>query len=276
MMTMSMSSNIKMNKVLHKTFWRTFTMGASWEYTRQMGTGYCYAMVPALKSIYQGDKKQMEIALERHMQFFNITNIFAPLVLGTSIAMEEKNASSADFSPDLINNIKISLMGPLSAVGDSLFLSTWRIICTGLAISLCQAGNILGPILFLLAYNIPATLIRYFGLKIGYKQGSSFLNKLSDTNIIQNISEKASILGMFVIGSMVPSLVVVNTPLKIGIGKNAQSLTSILNTIMPNMLPLLATFIIFAMLKKKVKVVWILVSIVAFSILGTWLHFLSI
>lgn len=273
---MSMSSDPDMNKVLKKTFWRTFTMGASWEYTRQMATGYCYAMVPSIKKIYKNDRSQMELALQRHMQFFNITNVFAPLVLGTSIAMEQKNANSKNFSTELINNIKISLMGPLSAIGDSLFLSTYRIICTGLAISLCKAGNVLGPIIFLLAYNVPATILRYFGLKIGYNQGTNFLEKISDSNIIQRISEKASILGMFVIGSMIPSLVVVKTPIKIGNGSSAQSLTSILNSIMPDLLPFVITMIILWMLNKKIKVGWILIIIVIFSILGTGLKFLSV
>lgn len=210
------------------------------------------------------------------MQFFNITNVFAPLTLGTSIAMEEENAKNPDFDPELINNIKISLMGPLSAVGDSLILTTWRIICTGISIGLCKAGNLFGPILFLLAYNIPTTIIRYFGLKLGYEQGTSLMQRMSDSNIIQSISEKASILGMMVIGAMIPSYVIVNSPIKIGTGKAAVSLIKTLDQILPYMLPVLATLGVMWMLKKKWNVGWILVTIIAVSIVGTWLKILSI
>lgn len=276
-MTMTQTaSDAEVRKSLRSVFWRTFTMGASWEYTRQMGTGYAYAMTPALRKIYKNSNNEMSKALVRHMQFFNITNVFAPLTLGTSIAMEEENAKNPDFDPELINNIKISLMGPLSAVGDSLILTTWRIICTGISIGLCKAGNLFGPILFLLAYNIPTTIIRYFGLKLGYEQGTSLMQRMSDSNIIQSISEKASILGMMVIGAMIPSYVIVNSPIKIGTGKAAVSLIKTLNQILPYMLPVLATLGVMWMLKKKWNVGWILVTIIAVSIVGTWLKILSI
>ncbi len=269
------SNDLEIKKNLRSTFWRTFSMGASWEYTRQMATGYAYAMVPALRTIYRGNNKEMSLALQRHMQFFNITNIFAPLVLGTSIAMEEQNAKDPNFDSELINNVKVSLMGPLSAIGDSLFLSTYRIICTGIAIALCKQGNILGPILFLLAYNVPATLIRYFGLKLGYEQGTTFLEKVSDSNVIQSISEKASILGMTVIGAMIPSLVIVNSPIKIGTGKAAVSLIKTLDQILPSALPLIVTLLVLWMLNKKWKIGWILVTIIAVSIIGTWAKIFS-
>lgn len=276
-MTMTQTaSDAEVRKSLRSVFWRTFTMGASWEYTRQMGTGYAYAMTPALRKIYKNSNNEMSKALVRHMQFFNITNVFAPLTLGTSIAMEEENAKNPDFDPELINNIKVSLMGPLSAVGDSLILTTWRIICTGISIGLCKAGNLFGPILFLLAYNIPTTIIRYFGLKLGYEQGTSLMQRMSDSNIIQSISEKASILGMMVIGAMIPSYVIVNSPIKIGAGKAAVSLIKTLDQILPYMLPVLATLGVMWMLKKKWNVGWILVTIIAVSIVGTWLKILSI
>lgn len=276
-MTMTQTvSDAEVRKSLRSVFWRTFTMGASWEYTRQMGTGYAYAMTPALRKIYKNNNNEMSKALVRHMQFFNITNVFAPLTLGTSIAMEEENAKNPDFDPELINNIKVSLMGPLSAVGDSLILTTWRIICTGISIGLCKAGNVFGPILFLLAYNVPTTIIRYFGLKLGYEQGTSLMQRMSDSNIIQSISEKASILGMMVIGAMIPSYVIVNSPIKIGTGKAAVSLIKTLDQILPYMLPVLATLGVMWMLKKKWKVGWILITIIAISIVGTWLKLLSI
>ncbi len=276
-MTMTQTaSDAEVRKSLRSVFWRTFTMGASWEYTRQMGTGYAYAMTPALRKIYKNSNNEMSKALVRHMQFFNITNVFAPLTLGTSIAMEEENAKNPDFDPELISNIKVSLMGPLSAVGDSLILTTWRIICTGISIGLCKAGNLFGPILFLLAYNIPTTIIRYFGLKLGYEQGTSLMQRMSDSNIIQSISEKASILGMMVIGAMIPSYVIVNSPIKIGTGKAAVSLIKTLDQILPYMLPVLATLGVMWMLKKKWNVGWILVTIIAVSIVGTWLKILSI
>lgn len=46
-------------------------------------------------------------------------------------------------------------MGPLSAIGDTLFPATLRILATSLVITMAAAGNVFAPILFLLIYNIP-------------------------------------------------------------------------------------------------------------------------
>lgn len=50
-----------------------------------------------------------------------------------------------------------------------------RYIASGIGISLCQQGSPLGPILFLLIFNIPHIIIRYFLTMIGYKSGTSLV-----------------------------------------------------------------------------------------------------
>ncbi len=57
-----------------------------------------------------------------------------------------------------IDNVKASLMGPLAGLGDSFFWGTLRLIATGIGTSLALKGNILGPILFLLVFNVPYIL----------------------------------------------------------------------------------------------------------------------
>lgn len=48
-------------------------------------------------------------------------------------------------------------MGPLSGVGDAFCWGTLRILATGVGTSLALQGSILGPILFLLVFNVPTT-----------------------------------------------------------------------------------------------------------------------
>ena len=52
-------------------------------------------------------------------------------------------------------------MGPLSGIGDSIMLGTLRILAVGIGASLAAQGNILGPILFLIIFNVPAFILRY-------------------------------------------------------------------------------------------------------------------
>lgn len=62
--------------------------------------------------------------------------------------MEKENSEKTDFDAGSINSIKLSLMGPLAGIGDSLFWGVWRVVAAGLAIGLANAGNVLAPLIF--------------------------------------------------------------------------------------------------------------------------------
>ena len=163
-------------KELRSIFLRSLSLEYSWNYERQQNMGYCFAMLPAIKKIYQ--KKDQIAAAKRHMEFFNTTPYISTAVFGISTAMEESNARNEDFDTSSINNVKVALMGPLAGIGDSMFWGTLRVIATGIGTSLAMQGSILGPLLFWLIFNVPAFAVRYICLKFGYKFGTSFLNKI--------------------------------------------------------------------------------------------------
>lgn len=62
-------------------------------------------------------------------------------------------------------------MGPLAGIGDSIFWGVLRVIAAGIAVGLGMSGNILAPVVFLLLFNVPSILIRYYGTFLGYKTG---------------------------------------------------------------------------------------------------------
>ncbi|MWN31888.1 MULTISPECIES: PTS system mannose/fructose/sorbose family transporter subunit IID [unclassified Gilliamella] len=264
------NSKLITNKELTRTFWRSFTAEWSWNYERQMNLGYSYAMRPALEKIYGDNKEKLTDAYQRHLEFYNITPWLITFPLGISIAMEEQNATDSDFDKSSINDVKIALMGPLSGLGDSFFWGTLRVIATGIGTSLALEGNILGPLLFLLIFNIPAMLARYFGLLIGYNIGTSFIEKVQKTGLMDKLSYGASVLGLCVVGAMVATMVTLNMPLKIGSGTDASSLQDIFDGIIPQILPLLFTVFIFALVKKDIKAHWILLLIAFIGIFGAW------
>ena len=159
-------------------------MEFSWTYYKQMNIAFCLMVANMLKKIYAGRPDDYAEALHRHSAFFNITPQLAPFVGGIAMAMEEKVARG-EVEPESVNDIKAALMGPLSGLGDSFFLSTLRVVAAAVGISLCQAGNVFGPIAFLLVYNIPAFLIRIFGAIKGYELGIGFLDEAQKTGLMQ-------------------------------------------------------------------------------------------
>lgn len=264
------SSELLTKKDLMKTYWRSYTMEWAWNYERQSNLGYIYAIMPALRKIYKDDDVKFKKALKRHLEFFNITPWLSTFPLGISIAMEEQNALNDDFDEESINNIKIALMGPLSGIGDSFFWGTLRVIATGIGTSLAMQGNILGPILFLIIFNVPAILARYYGMYIGYNIGASFIEKVQKTGLMDKLTYGASVLGLGVVGAMVATLVTINMPMKIGSGDDAQTVQKIFDGIVPGILPLLFTLFIFWLDKRGWKSQYILLLIAAIGILGAW------
>lgn len=261
-------------KDLMKVFWRSFTMEWSWNYERQSNMSYTYAMIPIINKLYKTTKDKSD-ALKRHLEFFNTTPHISTLMLGISTAMEEINAKSDGFDTSSINNVKVGLMGPLAGIGDSFFWGTLRVIATGIGTSLALQGNILGPILFLLVFNVPHILVRYLFMFWGYKLGAGVLDKIQKSGLMESLTYGAAILGLMVIGGMTAEMVAVNIPLSIGSGDSAIPVTDILNGIVPGILSLGFTGFIYMLLGKGFKTSTILVIIALIGILGAFFGVLA-
>ncbi|OUO33880.1 PTS system mannose/fructose/sorbose family transporter subunit IID [Olsenella sp. An293] len=252
-------------KELMSVFWRSFTINASYQYERQMNQGFVYSLTPVINKLY--DKKEDRVeALQRHSEFFNVTPMVSPFVMGITAAMEEENANDEQFDAKSISAVKSALMGPLSGIGDSVFWGTLRPLAAGIACSLALAGNAVAPILFYVLFNVFNVACRYFGLFKGYELGTSFLSKMAASGIMQKVFLGASIIGMLVIGAMTASMVSVNLALSIGEGDSAILLNDVINGIMPKLLPLLVTLLLYKLIRKGWKVNTLLLGIVVVSI----------
>ena len=192
--------------------------------------------------------------------------------------MEEKLKKAKEMGeegdPESVNAVKTALMGPLAGIGDSFFWGTFRIIGAGIGCSLAAQGSILGVIMFLLIYNVPHLLVRYFGLKIGYRSGMSFLDSMSEGGIIAALSEVAKVLGLVVVGSMCASMVKLAIPLVLSIGGAEIVLQDIFDGIISGFLPLALTLGTYKLLQKGFKTTTILWGMIIVGIVGSVLGIL--
>lgn len=261
---------------LNRVAIRSLGMEWDWNYERQMNMAFCYSMLPVIKKLYPNKDDQV-VAMQRHLEFFNTTPHLSTLILGITAAMEEQNASDPDFETESINNVKVSLMGPLAGIGDSFIWGTLRIIATGVGVSLAAQGNILGPLLFLLLFNIPAQGLRFYLMHAGYKLGSGFLAKVQESGLMDILTYGASVLGLMVIGGMTAENVAITVPLVIGSGETATTLGDICNTIMPGLLPLAFTLLMYWLVSKKnVKTTTLLVALVVIGLVGSFFGILGV
>lgn len=267
---MPKSKETKANKkFFHEMFWYSFVLENSYNYERQQALGFAIGMWPAIKRFYH-TKKDQAAALLRHMEIFNTTPHLVTAITGVVSALEQKASQDKSFQIDTINNIKVSLMGPFAGIGDSFFWGTLRVIATALALPLAKEGSILGPLFFLVAFNVPHLFLRYYGGVYGYRLGTSLLTNISESDIFKKISKAATIVGLMVIGAMSAQMVILKTPLSFKFGNTAFKIQDYLDQIFPLLLPLLYTLLMFWLLKSKKKSsMFLLLLTVAVGILGS-------
>ena len=117
------------------------------------------------------------------------------------------------------------------------------------------------------------------GLKVkswswGYKFGSAIITTLADK--VAALSEAMSVLGLTVVGALIPSVIKISTPLAIAIGDASFGLQEqLFDKILTGFLPVMATVLVYQLLKKKVSTNVLIIGIIvvswvcaAFGILG--------
>ncbi|MTT32548.1 PTS mannose transporter subunit IID [Terrilactibacillus sp. BCM23-1] len=265
-------------KDLFSMFIRNNFLLGSFNFERMQAVGFCFSMIPAIKRLYKGDERKK--ALKRHLEFFNTQPFLAAPIVGVSAAMEEQKANGAPIDDSTISGVKVGLMGPLAGVGDPIFWGTLRPVIGALGASLAITGNIIGPLVFLVFFNILRLATKYYGIQYGYKKGLSVISDL-EGNRLQKLTEGASILGLFVMGALVCKWTSINVPVVLAHltdqtgHKTVTTVQSVLDSLLPGLLPLLLTFFVASLLKKKVNPLWLIFGIFAVGILGYWLKILA-
>ena len=181
--------------------WRSTFIQGSWNYERMQNGGWAFSMIPAIKKLYK-TKEERTAALKRHLEFFNTHPYIASPILGVTLALEEERANGAPVDDVAIQGVKVGMMGPLAGVGDPVFWFTVRPMLGALGASLAMGGNILGPIIFFLGWNIIRWSFMWYTQEFGYKAGSKITDDLSG-GLLQDVTKGASILGMFVLAALV-------------------------------------------------------------------------
>lgn len=241
------NTSVKITKSdLNKVFIRNlFGLQLAWNYEKMQGLGYCYVILPVLKKLYGHDPEKMKRALKTHLGFFNTTPAMSHLIIGADIAIEEEIGIESE---QVVTGIKTGLMGPFAGVGDTLFIAIYRAVVFSIAAYLALDGQAVGLLIPLLAVAA-VIFIRYKFTHFGYNQGKKLATGFA--NRISLITEGASILGLAVVGGLIPSVIRYNLNLTFTFGEVSLSIQEMLNRIMPGMVPLSIVALSYWLLGKK-------------------------
>ena len=264
----------KLNKKdLINIFIRSNFLLGSFNFERMQAIGFCVSLLPALRKVYKDDKPAMAAAMKRHLEFFNTQPFLATPIMGITAAMEEKKANGADISDQTISGVKVGLMGPLAGVGDPIFWGTLRPVLAALGAGIALTGSIMGPLIFFLVFNAIRLATNWYGVMYGYSKGTELVDEMGG-NKMRFLTEGSSVLGLLVMGALVAKWTTVNMPLVRSSYTNSAgeqgttTVQTILDSLMPGIVPLLMTFACMWRLRKNVNPLIIILGLFALGIVG--------
>lgn len=257
-------------EVMKKTYWVSERAGVIFSFSRYMGTALAYGLYPFLNWVYKDKSpEKKKVALLRQGEFWNCEAVMHNLAIGIIASMEKDHAETGNTTVETISSIKAALIGPLSAVGDTIFWVVWRILVTGIALTFSLKGSIVGPLFFIVVYNAPKYFLRWYLQLLGYTTGKDILVSFGESGLLQQFTRSANILGSFMIGAMIPMLVYVPLVAKFSINGIEQSISDMFNGIFPGSLELIAVFLMLWALRKKTSPIIIVLITFIICILGS-------
>ncbi|MCG8482767.1 MAG: PTS system mannose/fructose/sorbose family transporter subunit IID [Clostridia bacterium] len=252
-------------KTLKKSFWNWFFWhGCSQQAESMLGMAFAQSMAPVIDELYD-NKEDKATALKRHITLFNTEQQVGSICNGVVCGLEEANANK-QCTPELISSVKVALIGPTSAIGDSLWVATIIPILLTICLSISQASpstSWLGPVLYMIVYPIGTCILSWNLFKLGYKSGIEGMHGFMSTGKLDTLTDTMTVLGLIVVGALSASFVRASVPFRIvrdvfdatqGTLLEDQVIfeaDKMLNSIFPHILPLLLTLGIYYLYSKK-------------------------
>jgi PTS system mannose-specific IID component len=276
------------DKTLKKSFFNWFFWnGCSQQAESMLGMAFGQAMAPVIDELYDSREEKAE-ALKRHITLFNTESQVGSICNGIVCGLEEANANK-QCSPELISSAKVALIGPTSAIGDSLWVATIIPILLTICLSIAQANPAtawLGPVLYLIIYPAGTCLLSWFLFKLGKKSGLEGMQSFMATGKLNTLTETMTVLGLIVVGALTASFVSVTLPIQITRNvydavNNAMlenqvifNADGVMNSIFPKILPLGLTLWVYHLYsKKKFSPLALMGIILILALLLTWIGY---
>ena len=231
-------------KTLNKMVWRSLNLQGSFNYERMQATGWLYGILPGLLAIHGEDTEDLKTSMAHNLEFFNTHPFLVTFVMGIVLSLEQQKADI-----NTIRAVRVAAMGPLGGIGDAIFWFTLVPIAAGICSNMAIQGSVMGPIMFLLIFNVVQFAVRFFLMHWSYNLGTKAIELL--TANAKEFTRAASMLGVFIVGALTSNYGGTSLALVIPNGESPIVLQSILDGVLPKMIPLGLTLGLYFLMKKK-------------------------
>lgn len=266
-------------KELLKNWALTYSSETAYNYERLQALGQANAMVPVIRKLYPEDKERQVQELKKYFVFYNTEPSFiGTMIPGVAAAMEEQRANGAeDITDETINSLRTGLMGPIAGIGDTVSQGIVYPILAGIACSLAIDGSYVGPVFFEIAYKICLIGFGWNMYRLGYQKGKSFILTMLREGTIARLTEIFSMVGLMVVGCMTASRVNIEIPMILNIkGVKLGIQEQVIDALMPGLVPLAITMLVYWLVRKKVNINLIILIIFVLGISLSYLGVLGI
>lgn len=203
---------------------------------------------PQLRKIYKDDEEQFRSVAISNLEFYNTNPQPYPFISSLVLAMYNGGQNEDD-----VRSVKMALMGPLAGIGDALSQFALAPLFSTIFASLALQGIVAAPIMFFICLFGITFGVRSLMGYLGWKVGTSIIDTLGDK--MAALSDVASNIGLTVIAGLSVSFVKVNFALQYSTtvkGKTqVVAVQTILDKIMPFMLPVLLVYFVYWLITKK-------------------------
>ena len=230
-------------KTLNKMVWRSLNLQASFNYERMQAAGWLYGILPGLEKIHT-DEEDLKLSMAHNLEFFNTHPFLVTFVMGIVLSLEQQKADI-----NTIRAVRVAAMGPLGGIGDALFWFTLVPIAAGICSNMAIQGSVMGPIMFLLIFNAVQFAVRFFLMHWSYNLGTKAIELL--TANAKEFTRAASLLGVFIVGALTSNYGGTTVNMVIENGDSPIVIQSILDGVLPKMIPLALTLGLYFLMKKK-------------------------
>ncbi len=253
-------------KTLRKSFnnW-FFWNGCSQQAESMLGMAFGQAMAPVVEELYE-TKEDRAKALQRHITLFNTESQVGSVVNGICIGMEEQLANGTG-TAEMISETKVALIGPTSAIGDSLWVATiiplLLTICIAIATSLTSAPWV-GAVVYMIVYPVGTYFLSWYLFRLGYKAGLEGISRFMASGKLDKLMSTATILGLIVVGGLTANFVTCTLNIDIKAMQevfngteyveqlvSVFNLDTLLNNVFPKIVPLALTLVVYRLYTKK-------------------------
>ena len=265
-------------KDLVKAWWRwTTAVEVPVSFDRMQALAFGYSMNGVMRKIYKDKPEELKDAMKRHTSMFNTNCDWGSIIHGITISLEEQRAlgHEDEITPEMIQSLKIGLMGPLAGIGDSVDQGIVATIPLAIFVPMAQQGSVLAAFIPGLIYIAWSYFWSWTLFNKGYTLGKNSVLEILHSGAIKKVIDIASIVGLFMIGCLSASYVKVSTILEFASGANGATTTvqSILDGILPNMLPFVVVMSMYLYITKRgAKFIRLMVYTMVIAVVLTFFH----